>query len=316
MNDTKGWEVDTLRGHFNNVSCVLFHPSQDLILSNSEDKTIRVWDMAKRTCLHTFRRDHDRFWIMAAHPEQNVFAAGHDSGVIIFKLERERPPYSVYRGKRQTLLFYVKDRYLRSHDLENGKDSPLLSVRKQSSSWRCVGLSYNAAENCVLLQSRTEESSSYELFHLQSSASDGGGSSSSSSSSKNMALGLDALFCARNKFAALERGGMVVVRNLENEVVKRVSLPPLAAAASGLLAATTGRVIVRSVEGALLLDVSRAAGDEVVGRLAVPLLKAAVWSARKEPGHGPQTLALLGKHCVVLCTRGTNAHSLVIFFFC
>ena len=26
MNDTKAWEVDTLRGHFNNVSCVLFHP--------------------------------------------------------------------------------------------------------------------------------------------------------------------------------------------------------------------------------------------------------------------------------------------------
>ncbi len=28
---------------------------QDLIISNSEDKSIRVWDMSKRTCLHTFR---------------------------------------------------------------------------------------------------------------------------------------------------------------------------------------------------------------------------------------------------------------------
>ena len=28
MNDTKAWEVDTLRGHVNNVSCVLFHPKQ------------------------------------------------------------------------------------------------------------------------------------------------------------------------------------------------------------------------------------------------------------------------------------------------
>ena len=38
MNDTKAWEVDTLRGHVNNVSCVMFHARQDIIVSNSEDK--------------------------------------------------------------------------------------------------------------------------------------------------------------------------------------------------------------------------------------------------------------------------------------
>ncbi len=51
----QAWEVDTCRGHYSNVSCAIFHPRQDLIISNSEDKSIRVWDMAKRTCLHTFR---------------------------------------------------------------------------------------------------------------------------------------------------------------------------------------------------------------------------------------------------------------------
>ena len=54
---SKAWEVDTCRGHYNNVSCAIFHPRQELILSNSEDKSIRVWDMTKRTCLHTFRFD-------------------------------------------------------------------------------------------------------------------------------------------------------------------------------------------------------------------------------------------------------------------
>lgn len=82
----KAWEVDTCRGHYNNVSCVLFHPRQEFILSNSEDKSIRVWDMTKRTCLHTFRREHDRFWVFCAHPTLNLFAAGHDSGMIIFKV--------------------------------------------------------------------------------------------------------------------------------------------------------------------------------------------------------------------------------------
>ena len=30
MNESKAWEVDTLRGHMNNVSCVMFHGKQVL----------------------------------------------------------------------------------------------------------------------------------------------------------------------------------------------------------------------------------------------------------------------------------------------
>ncbi|CAI9289925.1 unnamed protein product [Lactuca saligna] len=86
MNDTKAWEVDTLRGHMNNVSCVLFHARQDIIVSNLEDKSIR---------LQIFRWEHDIFWILGCHPEMNLLAAGHDSGMIVFKLERERPAFSV-----------------------------------------------------------------------------------------------------------------------------------------------------------------------------------------------------------------------------
>lgn len=87
MSDVKAWEIDTCRGHYYNVSCVLFHPKQDLIISNSEDRSIRVWDLTKRTCLGAYgRRENDRYWILAAHPNQNLFAAGHDSGMTVFKL--------------------------------------------------------------------------------------------------------------------------------------------------------------------------------------------------------------------------------------
>ena len=63
MSETKAWEVDSCRGHFNNVSC-------------GEDKTIRVWDLAKRTAITTFRTELDRFWVLASHPQLNLFAAG------------------------------------------------------------------------------------------------------------------------------------------------------------------------------------------------------------------------------------------------
>lgn len=130
----------------NNVSCVIFHPRQELILSNSEDKTIRVWDMAKRTGIQTFRREHDRFWIMAAHPEKNLFAAGHDSGLIVFKLERERPAYAVFKDT----LFYVKERYLRAYDIPNNRDVPVMSIRR-SIAKNPRSLNYNPAEKAVLL---------------------------------------------------------------------------------------------------------------------------------------------------------------------
>lgn len=111
--ESKAWEVDSCRGHYNNVSCVLFHPKADLIISNSEDKSIRVWDMQRRTCLQNFKNENDRFWVLAAHPTLNLFAAGHDNGMMIFKIERERPPFCVY----ENFVFYVKERQLRRLDL-------------------------------------------------------------------------------------------------------------------------------------------------------------------------------------------------------
>ena len=82
-----------------------------------------------RSGVQTFRRESDRFWVIAAHPSFNVFAAGtctqagrcitmtsslhhtvllvgHDNGMLVFKLERERPAYTVY----QNTLYYIKVR--------------------------------------------------------------------------------------------------------------------------------------------------------------------------------------------------------------
>ena len=114
MLETKAWEVDTCRGHFQNVSACLFHPHQDLIISVGEDKTIRVWDLNKRTSVQSFKRENDRFWVIAAHPQINLFAAGHDNGVMVFKLERERPASTLSQNGK--LYFVTKDKHVRMYD--------------------------------------------------------------------------------------------------------------------------------------------------------------------------------------------------------
>lgn len=121
LSGNKHWEMDTLKGHANNVSCVLFHPRMDILISNSEDKTLRVWDMNRRVQIHQQRKDTDRFWILAAHPSLNYFAAGYDNGMIVFKLERE----SYASARAGSLIFFVKNKNLCYHDLA-GKDKTTL----------------------------------------------------------------------------------------------------------------------------------------------------------------------------------------------
>ncbi len=33
------------------------------------------------------------------------------------------------------MVLYIKDRHLRSYDLDSGKDAPIMSLRKPSTSW-------------------------------------------------------------------------------------------------------------------------------------------------------------------------------------
>lgn len=112
MNDAKAWEVDTMRGHINNVSCVVFHPKKELIVSNSEDKSIRVWDISKQQNPVTLRRDNERYWVLDTHPTLNLLAAGHDGGLVVFKLNRDRPPFQV----DGSTLYYFNDQVSRPLD--------------------------------------------------------------------------------------------------------------------------------------------------------------------------------------------------------
>ena len=50
---------------------------------------------------------------------------GHDSGMIIFKLERERPAFAVH----QNVLYYVKERHLRKLDFTTSKDIAIMQLR-------------------------------------------------------------------------------------------------------------------------------------------------------------------------------------------
>ncbi|GLJ44328.1 hypothetical protein SUGI_0928100 [Cryptomeria japonica] len=286
MNDTKAWEVDTLRGHMNNVSCVMFHARQDIIVSNSEDKSIRVWDVSKRTGFQTFRREHDRFWILAAHPEMNLLAAGHDSGMLVFKLERERPAYVVCGGS----LYYIKDRFLRAYEFSTQKDNQLIPVRRSGSTGMNQGprsLSYSPSESAVLICSDAD-GGSYELYIVPK---DIVGRSDATLEAKR-GVGGSAVFVARNRFAVLDKShNQVLIKNLRNEVSKKCNLP---INADAIFYAGTGTILCRSEDRVVLFDMQQRIS---LGDLHTPCVKYIAWSNDME------NVALLSKHAIIITSK-------------
>ncbi|SBS95440.1 coatomer alpha subunit, putative [Plasmodium ovale curtisi] len=165
-NDSKCWEMDTLRGHFNNVSSLLFYrTNDDLLLSNSEDRTIRVWDISKRTCIHTFRRENDRFWILALKPNSNLIASGHDSGMVIFKFEKEKCPFD----KFEQLFFYTKDKVIFLYHVERDSHVNLCSIRKNGNAmmsgyYKMIYNHFCTTHIMLLFIYKEEENFSFDLI--------------------------------------------------------------------------------------------------------------------------------------------------------
>lgn len=285
MSDTKAWEVDTCRGHFQNAEGCLFHPHQDLILSAGEDKTIRVWDLNKRTGVRTFKRESDRFWVIAAHPEINLFAAGHDNGVMVFKLERERPASAIHQNQ----LFYVtKEKTIKCYDFQKNSESPtLLSLKKLGSPWVAPRtLYYNPAERSVLVISPTDEGS-YELLSLPK---DGSGAIEPTESKRG--AGTSAIFVARNRFAVLNSNTQTIdIRDLSNNITRSFKAP---SGTKDIYFGGTGNILIITSTAIHLYDIQQ---KKTIAELAVSGVKYVVWS------NDGLYAALLSKHHITIVTK-------------
>ncbi|EGG22438.1 WD40 repeat-containing protein [Cavenderia fasciculata] len=271
--------VDTLRGHFNNVSCALFHPRQDLVLSDSEDKTIRVWDMAKKTTIQTIRREHDRFWTLAAHPNANLFAAGHDSGMIVFKLERERPTF-VPNGSDG--VFYLKRKHFNSFDFSTGRSVVLFNITKIPSNNGTQVMSYNASERSILVSSDAD-GGSYHLYKIPTR--------DISQVDSKKGNGVAAIFVGSNRFAVLDKQNNVIIKGLDNEEVKRFQP---AQTVEWLFPAPVGHVLVLTDEKMMLFDIQQ---KTAVAELFTPSIRYVIWS--KDYNY----VALLARDSLILATR-------------
>ena len=285
-NESKAWEIDTLRGHFNNVSAVTFHPKQDLIISNGEDKTIRVWDANKRQLLHTFKRENDRFWVLSCHRNSNLIAAGHDSGMVVFKLDRERP---MCTGSGP--VYVIKDRILFADSSAVGACRKQVSA--MASGFKNIMLNpFNSTEMNLIVT--YDSIDSYDLFVAPNQAVLK--PSETPCVTAKQGSGQAIVFIARNRFAVLSKEKNALnIYSIHNELTKKIDLPLGSGQSCENIFAggATNRVLLRTEDKVKLLDVS---SREIVSELALTgSLRQVVWSAS-----GGQYVALLLKHTVLI----------------
>lgn len=286
MSDTKAWEVDTCRGHTGNVLSAVFHPHQDLILSVSDDKTIRVWDLNKRTPVKQFRRENDRFWLIACHPTINLFATCHDSGVMVFKLERERPAHALFQNK----LFYVNsDKQIQSYDFQRNEASlPMLLLKKIGKTWSFMRtLSYNQSDNSVLVTHGEGDNGMYALIALPKHV-----TGAIEPTDVRLGEGNFACFISRNRFVTFIKSSKILyVKDMNNNVTKTIQL---ASTIVDVLYGGPGRVLLVSSNSVVMYDVQQ---RKELSELSVNNVKYCSWSA------DGQYLALMSKHTITIATK-------------
>lgn len=286
MSSKKAWEVDTCRGHTNNVDSVIFHPYQNLIISAGEDSTIRVWDLDKRTPIKRFKREQDRFWLVRAHPEINLFGAAHDSGIMIFKLDRERPPTAIVQNQ---LFFINNEKQVQMFDYEKKVVSlPYVSLKNIGRPYNVFqSISYNPSQHSILVNCGSKDESRFAFCSLPKQ-------STGAVEPHNVIedCGSFVTFVARNRFIVYnETSESIEVRDLDNKITKNIKID---GSVRDIVYGGPGAVLILYPKSVVLFEVQQ---GKIVTEISLKNVKYAVWSPNG------QYVALMSKHTLTILTK-------------
>lgn len=87
--------VQTLEGHAQNITAVCFHTELPIIITGSEDGTVRLWHSATYRLESSLNYGLERVWTIARLKGSNNIALGYDEGSIMVKIGREEPAISM-----------------------------------------------------------------------------------------------------------------------------------------------------------------------------------------------------------------------------
>jgi WD40 repeat protein len=78
--------VQTLEGHTQNVTFAVFHPDLPIIISGSEDGSVKIWHANTYRLENTLNYGLNRAWAIAYRRTTNDVALGFDLGSVVIKV--------------------------------------------------------------------------------------------------------------------------------------------------------------------------------------------------------------------------------------
>ncbi|KAI6146437.1 coatomer WD associated region-domain-containing protein [Pisolithus tinctorius] len=107
--------VQTMEGHINNPSFAVFHPNLPIIISGSEDGTVKFWNSGTYRLENTLSYALERAWCVALRKDANEIAVGYDEGIVVIKLGRDEPTYSMDPSGK---LIYTRNQLVLSGNIQ------------------------------------------------------------------------------------------------------------------------------------------------------------------------------------------------------
>ncbi|OBZ70384.1 Coatomer subunit beta' [Grifola frondosa] len=114
--------VQTLEGHTNNVLFAVFHPNIPIIISGGEDGTVKLWNSGTYRLENTLSYALERAWCIALRKVSNEVAIGYDEGLVVIKLGRDEPTFSMDPSGK---LIYTRNNEVLSANLQTIQDEAL-----------------------------------------------------------------------------------------------------------------------------------------------------------------------------------------------
>ncbi|KAF8595407.1 coatomer protein [Ceratobasidium sp. AG-I] len=111
--------IQTLEGHTGNVSFAIFHPNLPIIVSGSEDGSVKIWHANTYRLENTLSYSLERAWCVAYRRGSNDVAVGYDEGVVVVKLGREEPSFSMDQAGK---IVYARNNEIMGANLQTALD--------------------------------------------------------------------------------------------------------------------------------------------------------------------------------------------------
>ncbi|KAF7078224.1 hypothetical protein CFC21_082698 [Triticum aestivum] len=92
--------VQTLEGYAHNVSAVCFHLELPIIITGSEDGTVRLWHSTTYRLENTLHYGLERVWALGYMKGSRRIVIGYDLGKIMIKIGREVPVASMDNSEK------------------------------------------------------------------------------------------------------------------------------------------------------------------------------------------------------------------------